>query len=233
MVLINNFSFTLLFLVCFGLSLCSLFITHKLGTREVVPSQESPIKSGSLFSREALQPSLLGFFPFFVWGALTTFFPIYALNHGMANPGLFFSTFGAMLILGRVFGGRILDLYSREQIITPSMTPYIVSMALLAFSKTLPMFILSRHLASGSFLIPTLMAYALDRGHSPGPAMGTFQAISDSAMSLGPVMMGIVIHSTSYKIMFHSLALMGIINLNYFHFFVRKKHAPSTMPKSA
>jgi predicted MFS family arabinose efflux permease len=225
MVLINNFSFATLFLVCFGLSICSLFITHKLGASEGVPSRESPIKSGSLFSREALQPSLLGFFPFFVWGALTTFFPIYALNHGMDNPGLFFSASGLMLILGRVFGGRILDLYSRERIIMPSMTPYIVSLVLLAFSKTIPMFILVAVIygVGASFLIPTLIAYALDRGNSPGPAMGTFQAITDLAMSLGPVMMGIVIHSTSYTIMFLCLAFMGIVNLIYFYFFVRKK----------
>ncbi len=232
MVLINNFSFTHLFLVCCGLSLCSLFITHKLGARDLVSSQALPVESGPLFSREALHPSLMGFFPFFVWGALTTFFPIYALDRGMTNPGLFFSTSGLILILGRVFGGRILDLYSRERIIIPSMAPYIIAMALLAFSKTVPMFILVAVIygIGASFLIPTLIAYALDRGRSPGPAMGTFQAVTDLAMSLGPVLMGIVIHSTSYMIMFLCLAFMGIINLNYFHFFVRKKNDPPKLP---
>ncbi len=231
MVLINNFSFTLLFLVCFGLSLCSLLITHKLGSRPAVPFQAPPERR-PLLSREALQPSLLGFFPFFVWGALTAFFPIYALDHGMANPGLFFSTSGLMLILGRVFGGRILDLYHREKIITPSMAPYIISMALLAFSKTIPLFILVAVIygIGASFLIPTLMAYALDRGHSPGSAMGTFQAITDLAMSLGPVIMGIILQSTSYAVMFLCLAFMGLINLGYFYFFVRKKDDPLTVP---
>jgi hypothetical protein len=36
-------------------------------------------------------------------------------------------------------------------------------------------------------------------------------------------MMGIIIHSTSYRMMFLCLALTGIINLNYFYFFFRKK----------
>ena len=74
-----------------------------------------------------------------------------------------------------------------------------------------------------ALLIPTLVAYALDRTGSPGPAMGTFTAISDLGMILGPVIMGIVIYSTSYPIMFLCLALTGVINLNYFYFFVRKK----------
>jgi MFS family permease len=131
-----------------------------------------------------------------------------------------------MLILGRALGGKILDLYSRERIILPCLTTYIISMVILAFSKTLPMFILVGVIwgIGHSFLVPSLMVYVLDRGgFSRGTAMGTFLAITDLGMSLGPVIMGIIIHSTSYPIMFLCLALTGIINLNYFYFFVRKK----------
>jgi len=39
----------------------------------------------------------------------------------------------------------------------------------------------------------------------------------------GPVIMGIVIHLTNYPTMFLCLTLAGMINLNYFYFFVRKK----------
>jgi hypothetical protein len=53
--------------------------------------------------------------------------------------------------------------------------------------------------------------------------MGTFTAISDLGLTLGPVIMGITLHSTSYPIMFLGLAFIGIIDLNYFYFFVRQK----------
>jgi hypothetical protein len=53
--------------------------------------------------------------------------------------------------------------------------------------------------------------------------MGTFTGFSDLGMSLGPAIMGIIIHLTSYPTMFLCLVLAGIINLNYFYFFVRKK----------
>jgi MFS family permease len=218
MLLINRYGFTHLFLVCLGLSLCSLFIAYKLRKREAPPSQASSSNEGFLLSRKALQPSIMSFFPFFIWGALTTFFPIYAIDHGMANPGLFFSIVAVVLILGRVLGGRILDVYSRERIIMPCIAPFIISMVILAFSKTLPMFILVAVIygLGPAFLIPALMAYALDRGGSPGPAMATFHAISDLGLSLGPAMMGIVVHSTSYPIMFLCLALTGMIGLVYF-----------------
>jgi MFS family permease len=226
MLLINHFSFNFLFLVCLGLLLCSLFTTYKLERRQVAPLQDSSIEDGLFFSRKALAPSIISFFFSFIWGALITFFPLYAINHGMANPGLFFTTVAIMLILGRGLGGKILDLYSKERIILPCLFTCIISMIILAFSKTQPMFILVAMIwgIGHAFLMPTLVLFVLDRvGSSPGPAMGTFTAISDLGISLGPVIMGIIVHSASYPIMFLCLALTGIVNLNYFNFFVRRK----------
>jgi MFS family permease len=136
-----------------------------------------------------------------------------------------------MLILGRALGGKILDLFSREKVILPCLFIYILSMVILTFSKTLPMFLLVAAIwgIGNAFLVPALLAYLLDRvGSSVGPAMGTFTAISDLGLTLGPVIMGIIIQSTSYPIMFLCLALVGIINLNYFYFFVRKKGGSSS-----
>jgi MFS family permease len=227
--LINHFSFTLLFLACSGLSFCSLFITYRLGGRQVVPLQDSSIDDGFLLSRKALPPSVISSLSLFVWGALTAFFPLYAINQGVANPGLFFTTIAIMLILGRALGGKILDLYSREKVILPCLFTYIISMVILTFSKTLPMFILVAAIwgIGNAFLAPALIASTLDRvGSSVGPAMGTFTAISDLGLTTGPVIMGIIIQSTSYPIMFLCLAFVGLINLNYFYFFVRKKGGP-------
>ena len=228
MFLINHFSFTLLFLVCLGLSLCSLFITNKLGGRQVAPSQDSFVGDSFFLNRKALPPSIVSSISLFIWGALTAFFPLYAINHGVTNPGFFFTTVAIMLLLARSLGGKIIDLYSREKVILPCLTAYIISMALLAFSETLPMFLLVAVIwgIGNAFLFPSLVACALDRvGSSPGPVMGTFTAITDLGISLGSVVMGIIVHATSYPIMFLCLALTGIINLNYFYFFVREKRA--------
>jgi len=226
MFLINLFSFALLFLFCLGLSLCSLFLTTRLRKRQVEPLEDLSNQDESFLSREALPPAIMTFFAHIIWGALTAFFPLYALNQGVANPGFFFAAYAIVLILGRALGGKILDLYSREKVILPCLTTYIISMTILAFSKTLPMFIIVAVIwgIGNAFLMPSLVAYALDRaGSSRGPAMGTFTAIGDLGIGLGPVIMGIILRLTSYPTMFLCLALTGIINLNYFYFFVRKK----------
>jgi len=226
MFLINHFSFTILFLVCLGISLCSLLITNKLGGRQVVPLEDSSTENSFFLSWKALPPSIISFFNFIMWGALTAFFPLYAVNHGVADPGLFFTAIAIMFFLGRAFGGKILDLYSSERVLPSLLSTCIISMTILAFSKNLPMFILVAVIwgIGNGLLTPAVMAFVLDRaGSSRGPAIGTYTLLSDLGLGLGPVIMGIILHSTSYPIMFLCLAFTSIVNLNYFYFFVRKK----------
>jgi MFS family permease len=97
---------------------------------------------------------------------------------------------------------------------------------ILAFSNTLPLFLLTAVILGigHAFLIPILMMYALERGgSSPGPVMGTFHGLLDLGQGLGPIMMGMILHATSYRVMFLSLMLIGLMNLGYFYCFVRKR----------
>lgn len=107
MFLINHFSFTALFWACLGLSLVSLLITHRLKRRQIDLLPDSTPGDSFLLSRKALPPSIISSFSLFMWGVLTAFFPLYAVDQGVSNPGLFFTTMVIMLILGRAFGGKL------------------------------------------------------------------------------------------------------------------------------
>ena len=224
--LMNLFDFPVLFIVCAGLSLGSLFITLKLEKRRIDPLEEQSIQDQPLLSREALPSAIMAFMGSTIWGAVTAFFPLHALNHGVTNPGLFFAALAITLILARGLGGRILDLYNREKVLFPCLIVQIIAMTLLAFSTNLPMFILVAVIwgMGNAFFYPTLVAYTLDRaGSSRGPAIGTYMALSDFGSGMGAVIMGIILQLTNYPIMFFCLALTGVINLLYFYFAVRKK----------
>ena len=235
MVLINTFSFTLLFLLCVGISLVSFFLTSRLGEKTAGLSEAGAAEKDSFLSRETIPSAIISFMAHMIWGALTAFFPLYALEHGVTNPGLFFAAFSIVLILGRGLGAKIPDRYGRERVILPCLTTYIISMIVLAFSESLPMFILVAVIwgSGNAFLVPTLVAHVLDRATtSRGPVMGTFTAIGDLGVALGPVIMGIILRLTSYRIMFLCLALVGFINLNYFYFFVRKRKGTDSCIKN-
>ena len=220
------FNFQALFLVCTGLSLCCLFITLKLKKLQSVPLADLSLQKQPFLSREALPPAIIAFLITITWGALTAFFPLYALSQGVDNPGIFFAAFAITLILVRGLGGRILDIYSREKVIFPCLFNLVISVTILAFSTTLTMFILAAVIwgMGTAFLYPSLVVYALDRaGSSRGPAMGTFTALTDLGAGMGSVIMGVILELTNYPIMFLCLALTGIINILYFYFAVRKK----------
>ncbi len=226
MYLINLFDFTILFLVCTGLSLVALFVTLKLTESRGIPLENDSSSHQPFISREALPAAIMAFMGSIIWGALTAFFPLYAIQKGVANPGLFFAAMALTLIFSRGLGGRILDLYRREKILLPCLITQIVAMTLLLFSNTLPMFILVAVVwgIGTAFFYPTLVAYTIDlAGSSRGPAMGTYLALSDFGAGMGSVIMGIVLQLSNYQMMFLSLVLTGLLNLGYFHFIVRKR----------
>jgi len=226
MFLINAYSFNVLFLVSTGLTLGYLCVTAKLRQRPVDPLTQEDMKEGPLVSREALPTAVAAMISSMHWGALTAFFSLYALSHGVSNPGLFFSAFAVMIILGRALGGRILDLHSRDRVILPCLTTVIIAMIILVFSKTLPMFIVAGLVwgAGHAFVFPALAAYTLERtGSSPGPAMATFSALDELGTGLGSVAAGIILRLSGYPMMFLFLAFIGMLNIVYFYFFVRRK----------
>ncbi len=234
MFLINRFDFTTLFLVCLALSFGSLLILTKLARKHVPPVEESSVASRFLVSREALPASTLGFFFFFVWGAITTFFPLYAIRHGVTNPGLFFTMIAVMIISSRVLGARVSDLYSSEKIMLPCLIILIAPTIILAFSKTLSMFVLAGLIwgIGHAFLYPALAVFILDRvGSSRSLAMGTLTGMTDLGIFMGPVVMGMVIQVTSYPIMFICLSFVGALSLVYFKFFVRDKKVPASLSR--
>ena len=135
MFLIDEFGVTVLFLVCLGVSLLSLFIVSRLGRRQVLQLEGSSTGNGFFIHREVLPSSIVSFFFYFIWGALSTFFSLYALKNGVANPGLFFSALAITLILGRALGAKVLDLYRIERLILYFLTACVISMTVLAFLR--------------------------------------------------------------------------------------------------
>jgi MFS family permease len=226
MLLINQFGFTALFLVCTALSLCTLIITLKLRKTQGIPAESESIRNQPFLNRDVLPSAIMAFLLNVIWGSLGAFFPLYALRHDVSNPGIFFAFIAITLILGRSLGGRMLDMYTREKVIIPCFIVIIISVVVLTFSTTLLMFIFVA-IAFGlgwAFLYPSLVVYAVESsGAARGPAMGTFTALADLGAGIGPMIMGMILEWTNYPMMFFFLALTGAGNLLYFRCVIRKE----------
>jgi MFS family permease len=226
MFLINRFDFAVLFLSCTGLYIVAFILITGLSRKHDIQSDPSAFQGGSFYNRENIPPSMVSFFMHVIWGTVTTFLPLYALSHGVSNPGLIFSVVAFMLISGRIFAGRVLDLYRRESVILPCLVVYVIAMIILVFSRSLPMFILMAVIwgAGHALFYPALVALAIDRASSSrGALMAMFTAASDLGVGMGPVIMGIILQHSGYPFMFMCVAFTAMLNIFYFQFFVKMK----------
>ena len=228
LILVNRYNFIVFFLTVAGLCASSFLLFSRAKEVKTVgaPEGKTQSRSAALIERKVIAPGIAAFLQMFVYGAIAAFFPLYALQCGVTNPGLFFTAGALVVVASRAFGGRILDTHNKERMIMILISIMMVSMVLLPFSRNLPMFIFVGLLfGTGlAFFMPASMAYAFEySGSSGGPAVATFNASYDLGMALGPAVMGLVVPFTGYPGMFLSLALISFINLCYFHFYVRKR----------
>ncbi len=228
MFLVNKYGFIVFFLSCAGLALSCFFLAWQVKEQKTVITVEGGASATSAFVPEwkIVIPAIANFLQIFVYGALAAFIPLYALQRGITNPGLFFGASAVAMIGGRLLGGRILDTYNKEKIILVLLCICVGAMVILSFSKTLPMFIFVGFIwgIGASFFMPACMAYAFEyAGSSDGASVGTYQAFVDLGVALGPVIVGIFVPFTGYPIMFLCLATVCLIDIVYFQLCVRKK----------
>lgn len=227
MFLVNRFGFIIFFLLCTGISLCSLPLFGMLENKEMIRTDHDTRTRNTFFlERKIIVPALSAFFYNFVAGSIGAFFPLYAIYCGVQNPGYFFSAGAVMVIAGRALGGRLQDIWSRERIILIFTLTSMIAMVILSLSRTLSMFIFVGLLwgTGVAFIFPVSMAYSLDyAGSSGGTALGTFRAFMDLGSAIGPMVMGTIVPLTGYRILFLCLALVCLANLVYFQFYVRKR----------
>ncbi len=230
---VNRYGFTIFFLTFASLSVCSFLLALGVKEREAIGAPEQQPHRTTLVEWKVLAPGIAAFLQMFVYGAVAAFFPLYALQCGVTNPGLFFSASAIVIIAGRAFGGRILDTYNKEKMIATLMVIIMAAMVLLSFSRNLPMFILVGVLFGMglAFFMPASLVYALDyAGSSGGPAVATFNASFDLGVALGPATMGLIVHRTGYPVMFLILALMCFVDLCHFQLYVTKRRKLNSHP---
>ncbi len=232
--LINQYSFTALFLFGAGMTLCAFCLpwnVKRLKDSTIV--HQAPEKGNQLFDKTIVIPGFTGFLHTLIFGGITAFFPLYAIQCGVTNPGHFFSASALAIIAGRLFGGNVLDSFNKEKIIITLSSLSIVAMVIIAVSKTLPMFVLAGVLqgVGVAFVNPAMMAYSFEyTGSSSGTVVATFQALMDLGLAIGPLVIGIILPFTGYSLMFVCLAVIYLLSLFYFQFYVRKRPKSPSLP---
>ncbi|MDR3564966.1 MAG: MFS transporter [Negativicutes bacterium] len=156
--------------------------------------------------RVVLVASLALFSGATVYGAILTFLPVYAVEQGLTNFGLFFSVYAASTLASRILAGKLSDRIGRNRVILPCMglvaaaifmLPLLGSIYLLAFIGV------CFGLGFGAFM-PTLNALVVDNTppQHRGSVLGFFTSFMDIGITAGAVGLGLVGEHWGYATMF-------------------------------
>jgi len=183
------------------------------------PAPPWRLKTG-LVSKPALPAAWIAFCLGMGVGPVVAFIAIFARQHGIENPGLYFTTQALALMLSRTFSGRLSDRRGRVFVIVPGVLSLAAGLLLLPFAHTLLRLMFSAALIGMGFGCsqPATMALAVDRVSTDerGMAVSTYFLGFDIGISTGSFALGAIAASMGFGAAwvvaagFVSLGLFGI-----------------------
>ncbi len=178
------------------------------------------IHRSPLIERTALFPSFI-FYSFTIGaGAVVTFLPLFAIERGIGNPGLFFTVQALVMVAVRSWTGQLSDRFGRAAVAVPGLIIASISLALLSQASSLTMFLGAAVLYAFAFasIQPSLMALVIDRAKTgtSGAAMGTYMLAMDLGMGSGALIWGLVSDAWGYSRMYLVASAMPLIGIAAF-----------------
>ena len=235
LVILQQTNFDTLFLVSIGMSfvaiILSLFLKENKelynGKKEKVKIEISKIIKPYL-SYDILAPLLPLLFFSLTYGVILTFIPLFAIKVGIHNFGIFFSIYGFMVIIARLFTGRMSDKLGRKTIIIPGFIFAAIALLILAFIDILhfnvhivfALMILSAVLYGISFAAIPAVLIALSMDMAPvnkrGIAMAAFGSAMDLGIGGGAFIFGLILDVSSFFTIFAlscGLTILGVFTI--------------------
>ncbi|MCB0566354.1 MAG: MFS transporter, partial [Phaeodactylibacter sp.] len=187
--LAGAFSLNVMFFASSGLALLSIVIL--LGLKETLEGRQKfgvhalKVSKGDVIEPMALAPAAVIALSYFSFGALLTIVPDQCGHLGMANKGLFFTSFTALSVLSRLVAGRVSDRYGRVPVLKVALLLSAVSLALMGNANTPAMLLAASGFLGFSTGIvgPAAFAWVIDR--SPDEHRGRALATAFIALEIG------------------------------------------------
>ncbi len=182
------------------------------------------INRHEIFDRQALPPFITQLLLAFASGVCLTIIPDLSKHIGIANKGLFFGiSTGASLVI-RLIAGRASDKYGRVVVMRWSAVGVIVSMSMLGFGQTMPIFIIASIIygLSWGMNTPTLSAWTVDLvdEENRGRGLATMFIALELGIGLGALFSAKMYDNDFEKIgvSFSFSAALAVVALGYLFF---------------
>lgn len=180
-------------------------------------TERRPFRLADSINREALPATTVAMVFMFTFGALENFVAIYATQAGLPSGSLYFVVMSVVLLLVRVFLGRLVDRRGEAFFVYSCNAAMFVALLLLALVPSTPAFLASGALAGYAFggIEPSLQSMAVHTStdETRGSANATFLCGYDIGYALGGGVSGALITAVGYGPMWAivSMAALGSV----------------------
>lgn len=227
-IIVDKYNFTILFIIAAGTACAALAITSVLRDKYRPPLRETGRPRPALFHKASFFPSFIMASLSVTWGAVVSFFILFAMERNISNPGYFFTAFAVVLIASRTVAGIMSDRLGREAVIIPGLVMTAIGMWTLCLANSMSMLMVVALIYGIGFgsAQPTLMAFTVDRvgGEGRGAAMGMLGASFDVGIAFGSVILGFVLQYTSFVVMFIIAGVVPLLGMAVFIIVTQKNH---------
>ncbi|MCL6635609.1 MAG: MFS transporter, partial [Peptococcaceae bacterium] len=228
----RRYSFQVMFYACAGFVFASfllaLFMRHRRagGSNNPMPTGKALLL---LLEKQALPPSLVMFFIASGYAAVISFLALYGQHRRVADIGLFFTAYAAVMIFSRPFFGRLADRKGYSIVLIPGIILCTLTVVIIYFAHSLPVFILAGlvyGIGFGAVMPPT---QALSVMNVPperrGAATATYFLFLDLGLGIGSVLWGLVAGSFGYDLMYLIVIIPSLFALLPYLLFARRAKA--------
>lgn len=211
-----GFGFNVLYLAAAAISVVALVLFCFIRTPK--PQVEKrPLSLKGLVNRDSLPATCTMLVFMFTFGALENFVAIYAANEGLPSGSLYFLVMSVVLLLVRVFLGKMVDEYGEAFFVYTGNVAMICALLLLALLPNTVTFLVSGALAGYAFggLEPALQSMAVHTAsdETRGSANSTFLCGYDIGYGLGGGVSGVLITSVGYGNMWAIVSLACVASV--------------------
>lgn len=213
LMLMESFGFPVLFGCAIAIALAALALFQLVRTPRI-RVERKPFSAKSLVNPDALPASAIMLLFMLTFGALENFLAIFATNESLPSGGLYFAIMAVMLLLVRVFLGRVVDTRGEAIFVYTCNAAMLAALLLLAIAPSPATFVLSAILSGYGFggLEPALQSMAVHTAslESRGSANSTFLCAYDIGIGVGAGIAGALITALGYE---HMWMIMAVANV--------------------
>lgn len=213
-------------IVCLGFVFCFL-IPVQTETSTMQKMQKKQLSIHDFVEKKALPVSIMAMMVSFAYSSIMSFISTYSASKNLlAYASLFFIVFAISMMSLRPLTGKIYDRKGPSYVIYPALVLFAVGLILLSQINSLIGFMLAAIFIGMGFgsVQPCLQTLAIQRAAPQriGHATSTFFTFYDLGIAFGSILLGILITAQGYSMSYILCAVLVLLSLLFYKFFVVK-----------